>query len=199
MPKNTKTKKTTAIKLDPNNFREHSEENKAVIRKSLEELGAGRSVVTDADDVLIAGNGVFEQAQELGLPYRVIETEGEELIVVKRKDLKRGMKKRDQLALADNSTTDLSQWNWGNIHSSNWKEAELKEWGVDYWVDDQEYDMDHFFSEKPEVDKEKFGIIVLQYTPNKHQAVLEALEKLEGTKEDIIYNLLCNDNSEKAS
>lgn len=49
------------IKYDHRNFRKHSDENKAMIRKSLEELGAGRSVVVDADDELIAGNGVCEQ------------------------------------------------------------------------------------------------------------------------------------------
>ena len=48
------------IKFDLRNYRKHSDKNKALIKKSLKELGAGRSVVIDADDTLVAGNGVYE-------------------------------------------------------------------------------------------------------------------------------------------
>lgn len=41
------------IKLDPKNARIHSEENKALIKKSLKELGAGRSIVIDDEDIVI--------------------------------------------------------------------------------------------------------------------------------------------------
>jgi len=61
------------IKLDPKNARKHPDRNKAAIRASLEQLGAGRSVVMDNENVLIAGNGVFEQAQELGIPVKVMQ------------------------------------------------------------------------------------------------------------------------------
>lgn len=51
------------IRFDKRNYRKHSKKNKALIKKSLEELGAGRSVVIDADDTLVSGNGVYEQAE----------------------------------------------------------------------------------------------------------------------------------------
>ena len=76
--------KAPEIKFDPRNYRKHSEQNRKVIKKSLQELGAGRSVVIDADDTLVAGNGVYEQAQKLKMPVRVVETDGSELVVVKR-------------------------------------------------------------------------------------------------------------------
>lgn len=87
------------IKLDPKNYRVHGEKNKAIIRKSLEDCGAGRSILLDGDDVVIAGNGVYEQAQALGLPVRVIESDGRELIAIKRTDLKTEDDKRRALAL----------------------------------------------------------------------------------------------------
>ena len=102
-------------KLDPRNARTHSEKNKKAIRDSLEKLGTGRSVVVDADDVLIAGNGVFEQAEALGIPYRVIETDGSELVVIKRTDLAPDDDRRVALALADNRTTDLSVFDWKEL------------------------------------------------------------------------------------
>ena len=75
------------IKIDPRNYRIHGDENKRLIHKSLVECGAGRSVLADRDNVLIAGNGVYEEAQKLGLKVRIVESDGTELIVIKRKDL----------------------------------------------------------------------------------------------------------------
>ncbi len=98
------------IKYDEKNFRIHTDKNKRVIKKSLEDCGAGRSVLVDKDNVLIAGNGVYEQAQELGLPVRVIETDGKELVVVKRNDLSSDDEKRKLLALADNHASDTSMF-----------------------------------------------------------------------------------------
>lgn len=100
------------IKYDHRNFRKHSDKNKAMIRKSLEELGAGRSVVVDADDELIAGNGVYEQAEALGLGVKVVETDGSELVVVKRTDLHTEDEKRKRLAFADNATSDRVEWDF---------------------------------------------------------------------------------------
>lgn len=99
------------IKIDPRNYRVHGEKNKAIIRKSLTDCGAGRSILLDGDDVVIAGNGVYEQAQELGLPVRIIESDGRELIAIKRTDLKTEDAKRRALALADNHATDTSIFN----------------------------------------------------------------------------------------
>lgn len=49
-------KKSTVgdLKQDENNYRKHSEANKKKIKKSIDECGLGRSVVVDADDVLVA-------------------------------------------------------------------------------------------------------------------------------------------------
>lgn len=73
---------------DPRNARRHPDANKAVIRQSLEEVGAFRSIAVDGDGVIRAGNGVFEQAQALGLKVRVVDAAPDELIAVKRADLR---------------------------------------------------------------------------------------------------------------
>ena len=75
------------ITIDPRNYRIHGDENKRLIHKSLVECGAGRSVLADRNSVLIAGNGVYEEAQKLGLKVRIIESDGKELVVIKRTDL----------------------------------------------------------------------------------------------------------------
>ena len=99
-----------AYTLDPRNARTRDERAKDVIRKSLETFGAGRSITIDAENVVISGNGVYEQAIALGIPVREIETDGTELIVVKRTDLETRAAKRIGLALADNQTATLAKW-----------------------------------------------------------------------------------------
>lgn len=100
----------TALQADPKNARRHSDRNKKLIRQSLESVGAGRSILVDAEGIVRAGNGVYEQAQALGLPVRVVETDGKELIAVQRTDL-RG-KDAIRAAALDNIAGDSSSFDY---------------------------------------------------------------------------------------
>lgn len=117
------------IKFDKKNYRKHSEQNKKRIKKSLKECGAGRSVLVDADDTLIAGNGVFEQAQAMGIPTRVVETDGTELVVVKRTDLRTDDDKRKLLAMADNATSDNVEWDMETLQD-DFDVDVLEDWDI---------------------------------------------------------------------
>lgn len=121
---------TPTIRLDPGNYRKHSKKNKELIAKSLSECGAGRSVLIDRDGALIAGNGVFEQAQKLNMPTKVVETDGSELIVVKRKDLSTKDIKRKKLAVMDNSSSDLSEFDL-DVLKTDFTVPEIKSLGVE--------------------------------------------------------------------
>lgn len=118
------------IRFDSRNYRRHSDKNKQIIRKSLKECGAGRSVVIDSEGELIAGNGVYEQAKKLGLKTRVVETDGSELVVVKRTDLKTGDDKRKRLALADNAASDNVEWN-ADLIRADFSVKDIAEFGLD--------------------------------------------------------------------
>lgn len=98
-------------------YREHSERNKKIIKDSLERYGAGRSILLSSDDKIIAGNAVYEQAKEIGMPVKVIESDGKKLIVLVRKDLKNKSKEREELAIIDNSSSDSSRFNIARINN----------------------------------------------------------------------------------
>ena len=117
------------IKFDKRNYRKHNDRNKELIKKSLEECGAGRSIVIDTDDEIIAGNGIYEQAQALNIPLKVMETDGSELVVVKRTDLNTDDEKRKKLAVMDNSTSDSSEFDI-NLMSEDFTNGELLDMGV---------------------------------------------------------------------
>ena len=77
----------TNLKPDKRNANKGTARGRELLLNSLRELGAGRSILADKDGNLIAGNKTFNAAAELGLPVRVVETNGDELVVVKRNDL----------------------------------------------------------------------------------------------------------------
>ena len=118
------------IKLDSKNYRVHTDKNKMIIDKSLKELGAGRSILIDSENEIIAGNGVFEQAEKQNIKIKIVETDGTELIAVKRTDLKTSDKKRKKLALIDNHSTDTSNFDF-DVINVDFGEVELEEWGIE--------------------------------------------------------------------
>lgn len=127
------------INYDSRNYRKHSDKNKNLINKSLKECGAGRSIVIDNEDNIIAGNGIYEQAQKLGLKTKVIETDGSELVVVKRTDLATNDEKRKQLAVMDNSTSDSSEFDF-ELLNEDFETETLQDWGldVDFAIEEEE-------------------------------------------------------------
>jgi DNA modification methylase len=120
--------------LDEKNANKGTKRGRELLRGSLENYGAGRSVVLDRSDRVIAGNKTVEAARAAGMKsVAVIETDGSSLVAVQRGDLdlKRDKKARE-LAIADNrvSETDL-EWNPEVLASLDvdlskfWNEGEL--------------------------------------------------------------------------
>lgn len=117
------------IKFDKRNYRRHDDKNKELIKKSIEEVGYGRSIVIDADNEVVCGNGVLSQTDKK-TPVKVIETDGNELIVVKRTDLKTDDLKRKQLAVMDNSASDSSDFDLALLQE-DFDEETLADWGIE--------------------------------------------------------------------
>lgn len=143
------------IKIDKRNYRKHSDRNKSLINKSLSECGAGRSILIDNENSIVAGNGIFEQAQKLDIPIRVIETDGTELIAVKRTDLASDDDKRRQLAIMDNSTSDSSEFDM-ELLAEDFDVDVLSEFGVDvadFCLSDEAKEDDFDASEIPDDEK----------------------------------------------
>jgi site-specific DNA-methyltransferase (adenine-specific) len=97
------------LKSDHKNARKRTDRSAKLIAESLQRYGAARSIVIDEDNRILAGNGTIEGAKAAGIKnIRVIETDGTEIIAVKRTGLTEDQK--IGLALADNRTSDLSDW-----------------------------------------------------------------------------------------
>ena len=97
------------LKQDHKNARKRTDRSAKLIAESLQRYGAARSIVIDEDNRILAGNGTIQGAKTVGIKnLRIIETDGNELIAVKRTGLSE--EEKVGLALADNRTSDLSDW-----------------------------------------------------------------------------------------
>ena len=121
------------LKFDNKNFNNHTEYGMSLLEKSLRENGAGRSILLDKDNNIIAGNGIVEVAGQIGLnKVKIVETTGDEIVAVKRTDIKLDSKKGRKMARDDNATAyaDLD-WNEENL-LDEFTEDELLEVGIEF-------------------------------------------------------------------
>src|SRR5262245_19437708 len=105
----TKVADLSALRQDPKNARKHNPRNIGMIQKSLKEVGAARSGVIDENGMILAGNGTYEALAAAGINrVKIVEADGEEWVVVRRKGLTDEQKR--VLAIADNRSGELAEW-----------------------------------------------------------------------------------------
>lgn len=120
---------------DDHNLNKGTEAGQKLMEKSFKELGAGRSILVDKDGRIIAGNKSQKAAMAAGIKkVRVIETQGDELIAVKRTDLSLDSKEGRELAYADNLTTQVNLA-WDEIELEHLQTEvegfDTSDWGFD--------------------------------------------------------------------
>jgi hypothetical protein len=109
---------------DSKNCNRGTKRGRKMVADSLREYGAGRSVLVDKDDRIIAGNTTATNAGDM--PVRVVETDGTELVVVKRTDLSLDDPKARSLAIADNRASEIGlEWDVANLQALQ-PEVDLK-------------------------------------------------------------------------
>ena len=163
------------LKADHKNARKRTDRSADLIKESLERYGAARSIVIDEDNRILAGNGTVEGAKAAGIKnVRIIETEGDEIIAIRRTGLSEDEKVG--LALADNRTSDLSEWDQEMLHHLS-KEHDLAPWFEQTDLDSLLEDAEAAFPELDDGDKQPFQ--QMAFTLHDDQAVIvqEALTK----------------------
>lgn len=119
---------------DDKNANKGTKKGSELIEKSFKELGAGRFVLLDKNNRLIAGNKSTDAARKAGIKkVRIIETDGTELIAVKRTDVDLDSKQGRELAIADNSSALASiEFDYQVLEEiAELEGVELQEWGID--------------------------------------------------------------------
>lgn len=174
------------LKFDEHNFNRHNDEGMSLLEKSIKENGLGRSILLDKDNNIVGGNGVTEKAIELGkTKVRIIETDGSELIAVKRTDLTLDSEQGRKMALADNSVAHANlEWNEEELQKAqdDWGLVP-EEWGVEM-LDDIEIDAGKH--EK----NDGFVKITLMYIEADAMELEDLCAKIDNIKENAILEAL---------
>lgn len=117
--------------FDDKNFNKGSEYGNHLINKSFAEFGAGRSILIDRNNKIIAGNKSVENYGALGNEdVLIIESDGTKLIAVKRTDIDLDTPQGREMALADNQTALKNIVIDAEMVEAELSEAVCEEWGV---------------------------------------------------------------------
>ena len=115
-----------SLHQDKKNARKRTDRSSTLIEESITRYGAARSIVIDEENRILAGNGTVEGAKAAGLQnVRIIESDGDEIIAIRRSGLTEEQKVG--LALADNRTSDLSDWDHEMLHTLS-QEHDIAAW-----------------------------------------------------------------------
>ena len=118
---------------DDRNLNKGTERGQQLIEKSLREFGAGRSILLDKNNRIIAGNKTHKNAELAGLDdVIIVETDGTKLVAVKRTDVDLDTKQGREMALADNATVKVDlQWDTEELNAvAEDFGIDTEEWGV---------------------------------------------------------------------
>ena len=103
------------LTLDEQNANQGTERGRYMVEQSMRETGAGRSVLTDKNGKLIAGNVATEAWEDLDGEIVVVKTDGQKLVVVQRTDLDLADEEDNRarkLAYYDNRSSEVGlSWN----------------------------------------------------------------------------------------
>ena len=190
--------KLSDLTPDPGNYNAGTEEGQAMLERSLQKLGFGRSILLDKHGRVLAGNKTLQGAQAAGFAdedLQVIQTDGKKVIALQRMDLDLDTQEGKNMALADNAVARTNiAWDFEALGKDGWTDETLGEWGVtdwqkgapDYSGKNKEIDVD---------DMEEEMTITLKYTPDEFWKVKEQLSKIGQTPEAAIWILLGNDKT----
>jgi hypothetical protein len=125
---------------DDKNFNKGSEYGNGLIEKSFSKFGAGRSILIDKNNRIIAGNKSVENAMSIGLDdVQIVESDGKRIIAVKRMDIDLDTPQGREMALADNASAKANIVFDAELIEAELGEATAVEWGVPQSTKDIDY------------------------------------------------------------
>lgn len=127
-----KTVKISDLTPDDKNFNKGSEFGNSLIEKSFRKFGAGRSILLDKNNRIIAGNKSVENAVLIGMEdVQIVESDGKRIIAVKRMDIDLDTPEGREMALADNASAKANIVFDAELIEAELGEAVCVEYGIE--------------------------------------------------------------------
>tara|TARA_R100001530_G_scaffold3039_1_gene4714 strand:- start:603 stop:1142 length:540 start_codon:yes stop_codon:yes gene_type:complete len=172
--------KTNKLNQNANNPRLIKDEKFKKLVNSIQEFPEMlkiRPIVVDENNVVLGGNMRLRACKEAGL---------KEVWIEKIENFTEEQKK--QFIIKDN--VGFGEWDW-DILANKWDNLELGNWGMDVWQPQEEIDLDNFFEEDTtDKEKENTNKIILEYSEEDYNKVINKFNSMSGAKEEILFRLL---------
>lgn len=191
---NTKKGKITDLEFDDKNFNLGSEYGAKLLDNSFSKFGAGRSVLVDKNNRLIAGNKSAEMFGQLGNENIIIvETTGDELVVVKRTDIDLDSQQGREMALADNQVSKINFVLAEEVLAETLTAEVCEAWGVkQFQVLDEGFGTDFSL---PDGDKAPFQQMTFTLADEQAEQIKNAIADIKATDEYKYAETMGNENS----
>lgn len=134
-----------------------------------------RPIVVDETMTVLGGNMRLRACKDAGL---------KEVFIIRANDLSEEQK--TEFIVKDN--VGFGEWDWDAL-ANEFNSEQLNDWGLDVPIIN-DVDLDGFFTENNDEDIDHDYKIVLTFTADEYEQVLDAFSKHPGTKENVIFNLL---------
>ena len=184
--------KLSSITPDDKNNNKHTAYGMDLLEKSVNKVGIIESITVSNDDKIISGNARHEViGKHFEKEALVIETDGTQPIVIKRTDIESNTKEFYEASILANTTSKKNiDFDIEVIESLGVEyDIDVVDLGVDIYNNDT-INLDNFFEEDNNNNKENKNKIVLEYTDEDFELVNEALKNHSGSKEQIFFKLL---------
>ena len=187
--------KISDLTPDDKNYNKGTQFGNSLIEKSLRKFGAGRSILLDKNNRIIAGNKTIENAYTIGLEdVLIVETTGNQIVAVKRMDIDLDSKIGRELALADNASAKANiDWDLENI-AEDWTAEQSNEWGIDNanFVSSDEFGEEFSLADG---DKAPFQQMTFTLADEQAEQIKNAIADIKQTEEYKYAETLGNENS----
>ena len=188
----SKKVKLSSLIPDDKNNNKHTAYGMDLLEKSVNKVGIIESITVSNDDKIISGNARHEViGKNFDKEALVIETDGTQPIIIKRTDIESDTKQFYEASILANTTAKKNiDFDIEVIESLGVEyDIDVVDLGVDIYNNDT-INLDNFFEEDNNNNKENKNKIVLEYTDEDFELVNEALKNHSGSKEQIFFKLL---------
>ena len=171
-------KKISDLIPDDKNFNKGSEFGNSLIEKSFRKFGAGRSILLDKNNKIIAGNKSVENAFSIGIEdVQIIESDGKRIIAVKRTDIDLDSPEGREMALADNASAKANIVFEAELIEAEFNEASINEWGIETSKQANK--------QKQELKPYNKHHVLISYPLHFHSKIIEYIDKISQIDSEI--------------
>ena len=168
------------VLTNPNNPRIIKDEKFKKLVKSIKEFPQmleKRSIVVDESMTVLGGNMRLKACIDAGLKKVWV-------------DVAEGWTEDQKKEFIIKDNVGFGDWDW-DILANDWAGLALTDWGLDVWESNDD-DLVDFFEENNEKENNdpELESIVLNYTKDDYDLIIELFKNHNGSKEEIVFSFL---------